>query len=266
MSRGARRAKKDTVAVGQEETSALTEKHEEETSAALTEEWFENILDKKLAELKKDLATKACIESLQAKIVAQDMKIAMLEANAIIMQKYMDRLERGRDEIEQYQRRLCLRINGIELERGGANESGDKCLEKVKKVFKELSVDVPDLVLDRAHRIGQFTEKNGKRYRPMIVRFTTWRHRTAVYRARKNSQKYKIHLDVTKNRLQLIDRANDMLKNIKEEGSFAFADINCRTCLKMDDKYHYFESEEDLSQILFPENADKEEELSENSE
>ena len=117
-----------------------------------------------------------------------------------------------------------------------------------------------------AHRIGKFTEKNGKRYRPMIVRFTTWRHRTAVYRARKNSLKYKIHLDVTRNRLKLIDRANDMLKEIEEVNGFAFADVNCRTCLKMDDKYHYFESEEDLLQILCPENADKDEELSEDSE
>ena len=134
----------------------------------VTEEWLQNILDKKPSELKKDLTTKACIESLQATIVTQERRIAMLEANAIVMQKYMDRLERGRDEIEKYQGRLCLRINGIELERGGANESGDKCLEKVKKVFKELNVDAPDLVLDRAHRIGKFTEKNEKRYRLMI--------------------------------------------------------------------------------------------------
>ena len=94
MSRGTKRSKKGTA--GQEETNAaLTEQHEEETNAPLTEEWFENILDKKLSELKKDLATKACIESLQATILAQGMRIAKLEANAIVMQKYMDRLERG---------------------------------------------------------------------------------------------------------------------------------------------------------------------------
>ena len=52
----------------------------------------------------------------------------------------MDRLERGRDEIEQYQQRLCLRMNGIELGRGGANKSGDERLEKVKTNFEELNV------------------------------------------------------------------------------------------------------------------------------
>ena len=98
----------------------------------------------------------------------------MLEANAIVMRKYMNQLEKGRDEIEQYQWRLCLRINGIEMERGDASESGEKCLEKVKEVFKELNVDVPDLVLDRSHKIGKVAEVKGRWYRPMIVRFTTW--------------------------------------------------------------------------------------------
>ena len=258
MSRRTRRARKD--AVGHEEThAALAEQDEEEEgpSPPLTEKWFENILDKKLSDLKKDLATKACIESLKATIEAQDKKIAKLEANAIIMQKYMDQLEKGQDEIEQYQRRLSLRINGIELKCAGASEPGEKCLEKVKEVFKELNVDVPDLVLDRAHRIGKVTEKNGRRYRPMIVRFTTWRHRTAVYRARKASQKYKIHLDITKHRLRLMEKAKDLLNETEKRNSFAFADVNCRMCLKLDDKYHYFETEEDLLQILCPTNADK---------
>ena len=57
-----------------------------------------------------------------------------------------------------------------------------------------------------------------------------------------------------------------MLKEIEEENGFAFVDVNCRTCLKMEDKYHYFESEEDLLQILYPENANKDEECSEDSE
>ena len=78
--------------------------------------------------------------------------------------------------------------------------------------------------------------------------------------------RYKIHLDFTRNRLKLIDRANDMLKQIKEENSFAFEDVNCCKCLNMDDRYHYFESEQDLLQILYPENADKDEELSKVSE
>ena len=52
--------------------------------------------------------------------------------------------------------------------------------------------------------IGNIKEECGKRYRQIIVRFTTWHHRTEVYRARKNSDKYRIRLDLTKERLKVM--------------------------------------------------------------
>ena len=54
----------------------------------------------------------------------------------------------------QYSRRLCLRIDGIDFPPNGTNESGESVLEKVKRVFDKLEVDVPDAVIDRVHGIG----------------------------------------------------------------------------------------------------------------
>ena len=54
-----------------------------------------------------------------------------------------------------------------------------------------------------------------------------------------------------------MEKAKDLLNETEKRNSFAFADVNCRMCLKLDDKYHYFETEEDLLQILCPTNADK---------
>ena len=31
------------------------------------------------------------------------------------------------------------------------------------------------------------------------------------------------------------------INEVKKANGFAFADVNCRTCLKMDDEYHYFD-------------------------
>ena len=92
-------------------------------------------------------------------------------------------------QIEQYQRRLCLRISGIEVPSLGQNETDQDCLDKIKDVCADLAVEIPCDVIDRAHRIGKTTSHNGKKCRQMIVRFTTWRHRAIVYRARKNSGK-----------------------------------------------------------------------------
>ncbi len=52
-------------------------------------------------------------------------------------------------------------------------ETGEQCLKKVKAVFNELKVNIPNDVLDRAHRIGQAKVVAGKRVRQMIVRLTT---------------------------------------------------------------------------------------------
>ncbi len=107
----------------------------------------------------------------------------------------------------------------------GACALGSKESEKVKKVFEELKVDVPDTVIDRAHRIGKPKTVNGKQIRTMIVCFATWRHRTIVYRARKNSKKYKVRLDLTKPRLEKLVKLSKILED--RQLGFVFADVNC---------------------------------------
>ena len=121
-------------------------------------------------------------------------------------------------------------------------------LKKVKSVFKELKVTIPDAAIDRAHRIGKPKVKNGINTHTMIIRFTTWRHRTEVYRARKASSKYKIRLDLTKKRLNaMVKVLNDL--DTKELG-FAFADVNCWLCAKVGDKFVYFNANDDLDAFV----------------
>lgn len=191
------------------------------------------------------MATKDCIQGLHDIITKQNEKIEVLESRIAMMERYVSHLEQGVDDQEQYNRRLCLRIDGIEIEE---DESGEKCLKKVKSVFKELKVSVPDNVIDRAHRIGRPKVVKGKRIHTMIVRFTTWRHRTAIYRARKSCPKYKIRLDLTKKRLDAVIKSSKLLeeKNI----GFVFADVNCRLCAKIGDNFHYFDGEKGLMEIL----------------
>ncbi|MCP4484349.1 MAG: hypothetical protein GY823_07315 [Flavobacteriaceae bacterium] len=207
------------------------------------------------------MATKDCIQGLQNIIVKQNEKIEVLESRLAVMEKYVLQLENGLDDQEQYNRRLCLRIDGIESEE---NESAEKCFTKVNSVFQELNVNVPDNVIDRAHRIGRPKIANGKRVQTMIVRFTTWRHRTAIYRARKCSNKYKIRLDLTKKRLNTVKNSSKLLegRNI----GFVFADINCRVCAKIQNKFHYFDREEDLKEILSGLSLDNDSDNEEGSE
>ena len=130
----------------------------------------------------------------------------------------------------------------------GQSESNESCLAKVKNVFNEMRVDAPDVVIDRVHRIGRPRMVQGKRVHQVIVRFTTWRHRTVVYRARKNCTQYKIKLDLTKKMIGTMRKISDLLT--RKKLGFAFADVNCRLCAMIGEEFHYINSEEDLQDII----------------
>ena len=59
--------------------------------------------------------------------------------------------QNNHEELEQYGRCLCLRIDGVLTK---TNESSDDVLDSVKSLFKEAKVDISESAIDRAHRIG----------------------------------------------------------------------------------------------------------------
>ena len=102
------------------------------------------------------------------------------------------------DDTEQYGLQLCLRIDGINCE---DTETADDALDKVKEKFTEAEVAIPEEVIDRVHRIGKpyKDRESGVMCPRIIVGFTTFRHKTCFYKARKKSKKnVHIRLDLTK--------------------------------------------------------------------
>ena len=100
---------------------------------------LERLLEKKLSDLKADLATKDCIKELKDIITVQKNRIDELEDKIVIMEKLIENLQEENDDTQQYQSRLCLRIGGVELTKGSNGESGEDCLKIVKTIFKELN-------------------------------------------------------------------------------------------------------------------------------
>ena len=152
------------------------------------------------------------------------------------------------EELEQYGRRLYLPTHS-------KNESSDDVLEFTKYLLKETKVAVPDIVLDCAHRIGpSYTDKiTSQKCKSITVRFTTFRHRTLFYRARKNLKSgFKVKLDLTKSRFNLLKKANNHVKEIPAI-SFCYADVNCRLRVKFHDANQediFFATFEELRDIV----------------
>jgi hypothetical protein len=105
----------------------------------------------------------------------------------------------------------------------------------VQDIIKTEGLDIPDSVIDRAHRVGK--AKDGTTAAPMLVKFTTWRHRTMLYKARKSikvKHGINISLDITKANIELMDL---MRLEAKREGAaqmdYVFCDVNCQPTIKL---------------------------------
>ena len=217
------------------------------------------LLDEKLATLKTDIVNEikeSVFETFHELLNEKDQQIIRLESQVAMLQMHVANLKQTHDtkidELEQYGRRLCLRIDGVphkEVETSG------EVLKVVKEKIKEAKVDIPDVVIDRAHRIGApYVDDTSKiKHQSIIVRFTTFRHRTMLYlRRKKLSGNVKIKLDLTKSKYNLLKYARDRVKNL-ENVDFVYADINCRLKVKMKDKSEYFfNSSDELIDLVDP--------------
>ena len=134
------------------------------------------------------------------------------------------------DDLEQYGRRTSLRIFNVPSRE---KETSEDVRNQVVNMIKDAKIDLNESEIDRAHRIGKVVEKdfNGTKTKvqPIIVKFTTFRGRTNVYKQRKLIPNVRTSLDLTKLRLDLLIKAREAVKNI--EGTFAYSDINCNSIL-----------------------------------
>ena len=85
----------------------------------------------------------------------------------------------------------------------------------------------------------------------MIVKFHSFRIRTSVYRKRNKQGPVKVHLDLTKTRIQTLDKCRSLL-NEDSNVKFMFADINCNMVAKMknEDRYVHFDTVDQFKDIL----------------
>ena len=130
------------------------------------------------------------------------------------------------DDLEQYGRRLCLRILDVD---GDGSEISDDVLDKCTELYNKLELDISEACIDSAHRIGK---KTPGRVRLIIVCFMTWLHCTMVYRKCKDCVNCRITLDLMKTRMDILKEAIDLARE-SHHISYAFSDINCSLCVKL---------------------------------
>ena len=196
----------------------------------------------------------------EEKFQAQEERIALLESALTLRQNTVDvlleELTNKCDENEQYSRRSCIRIHGIE-------DNDNNVEDIVVDCFKKVNLNIGKESIDRAHRIGNSYDDiqgSNKKVKSIIVKFKSWRERSALYQARpklyrngvKKSEKmpFTVSLDLTKKRYSLLKDAREVVKE-NPKVHYVCADINCSLVLKdRNNKFHYFNNEGGLNKIL----------------
>ena len=111
------------------------------------------------------------------------------------------------------------------------------------------------MTYDQAHRIDKAYNDKGtnKICKSIIVCFSTFRHRTMVYRSKKKmSKNVRNKVDLTKKRFTLKVYSNEYVRNTSLV-KFCYDDINCRLKIKWSDEVRedtIFKKMEDLKRLI----------------
>lgn len=99
----------------------------------------------------------------------------LVEENTILKER-IDMLESRIEDMEQYSRRTCLNISGVQEQ---DNEDTDKI---ILQLAKEMDVPLQPSEISRSHRLPN---SRSKKPRGIIVRFTTYNKRLLFLKGRK---------------------------------------------------------------------------------
>ena len=173
--------------------------HKEVDFVSYVDSKFADLKEKFVKELKEDLLSSITslineqnrqIENLNDKLTKQNSTISVLQNNVEVLNEQCSKLRKDIntkcDELEQYSRRQCLRIEGIVKTR---KEKVEDVINLVKDCFAEADVNIPDTVLDRAHRIGPVCkDESDQNIQGIIVKFTNFRYRSMFYKTRNKTK------------------------------------------------------------------------------
>lgn len=180
---------------------------------AKQEESMEEIVKRCLQDALQDSSMLTRIANLVTEAVATavaDFSAALKRSSEVIeglktalddRDKKIERLEGRIDDLEQYQRRQCLRIFGC------TEEEGENTDDIVLKVAEKVGANIEIGDIDRSHRVGR--QQVTGRPRAIIVKFVSYRKRSEVFRSKRNLKGTGITIreDLTRARHQLLREA-----------------------------------------------------------
>ena len=144
---------------------------------------------------------------MEGKFAVQKAVTDSLVSDRDRLQKSIEEFEDKIDELEQYSRNSCLLIHGVEEKPKEDTEA------IVMGIFdSKLQAGVKENDVTRTHRLGRKRiEQDGKKSRPIIVKFLSYRQRNKVFSNKKKLKGHGIVIteNLTRKRYSLLQKCID---------------------------------------------------------
>ena len=126
-----------------------------------------------------------------------------LQNDVSFLKERIDLLEKKSDDSEQYSRRNCLLVHGVEEQEQENTEN------IVLNVIKELDIELSVKDLNRSHRIGKSSSKSKRR--PIIVKFISYNDRREIFNNKKRLKGTGLSIteSLTAERMRQLKKARD---------------------------------------------------------
>ena len=189
------------------------------------------------------------INNLLTRITALEAKV---NTNNHFNTHIANTLDRKLDDIEQFSRKINLRLTGIVVEQ---NDTPLKLMNQIKKEASDLNLGIPDDEFDRCHRVGRTFTKNGRTHQCVLLKLCFWRTRDIIYQNRKKLS-FKVSADLTPRRKGILEFAQDEIEATGDMATdrvvdYVFCDQNCKLKFKSKkNKFYTFSSESEFLMIV----------------
>ena len=208
-----------------------------------------DIIKEKLNEFKGELPTEIRLliksevdEALKKQKEKFDSAFTQLE-------KRIAKLENYNDDLEQYGRRVCLRIEDVLV---ANEETAEEVFKKTENMLKKFCPNLSGDCIERAHRIGPdyMCYKSQEKCCSIMVHFVSFKHQTLFYRKRASLKNVRVKIDLTKRRYEVLKKAINLV-NGNNDVDYVFTDVNCRLKVVFKDKRSsFFNDIDDLKKLL----------------
>lgn len=180
-------------------------------------------------------------------------KIKKLESQIAHNERSMATLDTRCDDIEQYTRRMSVRINGLLAPNKDETED---VLKLVEGCHADVKLEFKRSDINRAHRVGPVitNQRTGKKLQSVIVQFRSWESRCRFYKSRPRhnatGRRFTVALDMTRRRYDLLKGAREISEHYPDV-SYVLCDINCNCVVKMESgDFHMFNTMDEFDELL----------------